>query len=192
MLVLMSLVPLYRGSRGTLVSPPMSGCWTPTCKLAPEHPGLPTPCATVGGVPKSPKPCCPQHWDPKWECICPTAPSLRTSNPFPSLSQLSSPPPICQREKLLVSFLFNVISTGVAMETRNGVGGLNCLQAARRHWSQGRGPEPGEPGQAGAQAVRKLSVGLCPSPHGGPWQLQCHGHMSPCPAPCSRPCAGPP
>lgn len=53
------------------------------------------------------------------------------------------------------------------MGTRNGVGGLNCLQAACKHWSQGRGPEPGELGQAGAQAVQEAECGALPfSPQG--------------------------
>lgn len=48
------------------------------------------------------------------------------------------------------------------METRNGMGGLNCLQAACKHWSQGRGPEPEELGQAGAQAVQEAEGGALP------------------------------
>lgn len=177
---------------GARYHPTMAGCWTPSA--AHMRAGtIPSRTANTkchrGGCP----------------CIPPAllTPTLRphvrihlSHSPLPPnfepLSQLSSPPPTCQTEKLLVSFLFNVISTGVAMETRHGVGGLNCLQAACRHWSQGRGPEPGELGQAGGQAVQEAECGALPCSPGGPLQLQCHRHMSPCSAPCSRPCAGPP
>lgn len=60
------------------------------------------------------------------------------------------PSPCLPIRNLLVSLLFNVISTGVAMATRHG--GLNRLQAAQQQsWAKGWG-WGGERGDAGGAA----------------------------------------
>lgn len=186
-LVLMSLALPHRGSRRTLVSPTMSGCWTHMQAGTTPSRTVNTMCHSGGVSPHPPSPAAPCTGTPCGNVSVPQPPPSELQNPFPSLSKLSPPPPICRREKLLVSWLLNVISTGVAMETRNGVGGLHCLRAACRHWSQGQGPEPGEPGQAGGQAVQEAECGaLSFSPEGTFAAPVPRAHV-PCSAPCSRP-----